>query len=112
MSEIKEFQEIEKTIDEALEEIKNSSSAELTSERGKTHGNFSDHARITRRLKHIMVEEQVLRHRRGQPALNYQQCEALDMIAHKIGRIIAGEASFQDHWDDIAGYAHIANKEF
>lgn len=112
MTEINEFKDIEQSIDEALEEIKHSSPADLTQERGKTHGNFSDHARITRRLKHVMVEEQVLRHRRGQPPLNYQQCEALDMIAHKIGRIIAGEAGFQDHWDDIAGYAHIANKEF
>ena len=27
------------------------------------------------------------------------------MIAHKIGRILAGDPSFQDHWADIAGYA-------
>jgi hypothetical protein len=27
------------------------------------------------------------------------------MIAHKIGRIIAGDPDFRDHWDDLAGYA-------
>ena len=27
------------------------------------------------------------------------------MIAHKIGRILAGNPDFKDHWDDIAGYA-------
>lgn len=33
------------------------------------------------------------------------QREALDMIVHKIGRIIAGNPDEADHWDDIAGYA-------
>lgn len=86
--------------------------AKLTDERGKTHGAFSDHARITISLKAVFTAEYEARCGRGQPYLNDQQREALDMIAHKIGRIIAGDPSFQDHWDDIAGYAHIANKEF
>lgn len=84
----------------------------LTAERGKTHGNFSDHARISGRLKQTIYLELAERSKRGQPALNHQQVEALDMIAHKIGRIIAGDPSFQDHWDDIGGYANIANKDF
>ena len=33
--------------------------------------------------------------------------EALDMIAHKIGRICAGNPNFKDHWADIAGYAQL-----
>jgi hypothetical protein len=37
--------------------------------------------------------------------------ETLDMIAHKIGRIIAGNAAEPDHWRDIAGYAQlVANR--
>lgn len=85
----------------------------LTSERGKTHGSFEDHARITLRLKEVIATEMRKRHgERSQPAMTDQHIEALDMIAHKIGRIIAGDPTFQDHWDDIAGYAHIANKKF
>jgi hypothetical protein len=28
-------------------------------------------------------------------------------VAHKIGRILAGNPSFRDHWADIAGYAKL-----
>jgi hypothetical protein len=31
--------------------------------------------------------------------------EALDMICHKIGRIINGDANYHDNWLDIAGYS-------
>lgn len=79
----------------------------LLSERGKTHGDFGDHARITSRLKDVMAEEIALRTNRGQPPLTFAMRESLDMIAHKIGRIIAGHAGFTDHWDDIAGYARL-----
>ena len=34
----------------------------------------------------------------------YQQ-HALDMIAVKIGRILAGNPDYDDNWRDIAGYA-------
>lgn len=86
----------------------------LTSERGKTHGSFTDHARCTQRLKQVIYAELAIK--RMNPGsfelLTEQHIEALDMIAHKIGRIIAGDPTYQDHWDDIAGYAHIANKKF
>lgn len=36
------------------------------------------------------------------------QRESLSMIFHKIGRILAGDPNFRDHWDDIAGYAKLA----
>lgn len=84
----------------------------LTEERSKTHGRFSDHARITQKFKEIYFDEFQKRNARSQPPLTAQQIEALEMIAHKIGRIIAGNSDTQDHWDDIAGYAHIANKHF
>jgi hypothetical protein len=31
----------------------------------------------------------------------------LEMIAHKIGRVLAGDPNHADHWDDIAGYARL-----
>lgn len=79
----------------------------MLAERGKTHGDFADHARITQRLKNVIAEELLFRHERGQPPLTDMQRESIDMIEHKIGRIIAGDANFPDHWEDIAGYAKL-----
>ena len=39
------------------------------------------------------------------------QKEALDMIAHKIARILAGNQDNKDHWDDIAGYSSLVSRE-
>lgn len=76
----------------------------LLAERGQTHGDFADHARITRNIKDAMIQES------GWPRLNDMQKESLDMIAHKIGRILAGNPDFADHWDDIAGYARLISQ--
>jgi Domain of unknown function (DUF6378) len=73
--------------------------AALILERGKTHGDFTDHARITQNLKGMMSSED------RYLFLNACQRESLEMIAHKIGRIIAGDPDFRDHWMDISGYA-------
>jgi hypothetical protein len=89
----------------------NDSAQLLVNERGKTHGNFGDHARVTQRLKEVIQTELADRVRRQQPYLTATQIESLEMIAHKIGRIVAGDPNFKDHWDDIAGYARIANAQ-
>lgn len=83
----------------------------MLADREKTHGAFSDHARITQRLKNVIAEELVERHERGQPPLTDMQRESLDMIEHKVGRIIAGNPNEPDHWNDIAGYAVLPTKE-
>lgn len=75
--------------------------------RGSTHGDFTDHARITQRLKKITDGEHAAREQRGQFRLQHTMLEAIDMIVHKIGRILAGDPTEPDHWDDIAGYAKI-----
>ena len=36
--------------------------------------------------------------------------EALEMIAHKVGRILNGQPDFFDSWHDIAGYATLVAK--
>ncbi len=84
----------------------------LTNERGKTHGAYSDHAKYTQAIKQVCYRAYSERASRGQSVLTVQQKESIEMIAHKMGRILAGDASFADHWDDIGGYASIANKEF
>lgn len=87
----------------------------LLEERGKQHGAFSDHARTTQRLKRVIADELQARVAGLSPRLcsklTDMQAEALDMIVHKIGRIIAGDPNHVDHWDDIAGYSTLVANE-
>jgi hypothetical protein len=75
--------------------------ASILSERGARYGKFSDHALITQELKRVMFDH------RSRDALDSDMVEALEMIAHKIGRILNGDPSYADSWIDIAGYAKL-----
>lgn len=79
---------------------------ELLRKRGTTHGDFSEHARITQNLKAMAANGVNWK----QSKLTSTQREAIDMILHKLGRIIAGDPNHRDHWDDIAGYARLASE--
>jgi hypothetical protein len=68
-------------------------------DRTKTHGKFSDNAHVSQCIKKIM------RSQFGWNRLSLEQREALEYIVGKISRIISGDPSFKDHWDDIIGYA-------
>lgn len=76
----------------------------ILAERGKTHGDFTDNARVMQSLKRIVHAEA------GWDKLTDVQREALHMILHKVGRIISGNPNTHDHWDDIAGYAKLASE--
>ena len=75
-------------------------------ERGARYGAFEDHARVTQRLKRVVAEEI----KRQEKYIEQDQQEALDMIFHKIGRIVAGDPNYADSWHDIAGYAMLIEK--
>jgi hypothetical protein len=68
-------------------------------ERGARYGKFKDHAYITQKLKGVMFSY------RPRDQMTDDQVEALEMIAHKIGRILNGDPDYTDSWIDIAGYA-------
>lgn len=72
-------------------------------ERGSRYGKFTGHAEVTQSLKAIF------RARMGDKwdHLDDDQREALEMIAHKLGRIINGDPNYADSWVDIAGYAKL-----
>ena len=70
-------------------------------ERGGRYGCFVDHAAVSQRLKKVIWEELATRDKQ----LAADQAEALEMIMHKIGRIINGDADYDDSWRDIAGYS-------
>lgn len=74
---------------------------EILTERGNRYGKFEDHAAIAQDIKMIM-------RRHDQWAyLASDKKEALEMIAHKIARIINGDSNYVDSWVDIAGYAKL-----
>lgn len=77
---------------------------EILAERSKTHGDFTDNARVMQSLKRIVHDEV------GWNRLTDVQREALHMILHKVGRIISGNPNVKDHWDDIAGYAKLTSE--
>lgn len=70
-------------------------------ERGTRYGDFSEHARITQNLKAVMAD-----------SINWDRLpddmkEALEMVAHKTGRILNGDFNYHDSWHDIVGYAKL-----
>lgn len=69
-------------------------------ERGRRYGVFSSHAQITQALKTAMRQGNWQR-------LSDDQKECLEMIAHKIGRILNGDPDYDDNFLDIAGYAKL-----
>lgn len=76
----------------------------ILEERAKTHGDYADHALTTQSLKHVLKQGVQWDN------LNPMEQEALEMIVHKIGRILSGNPHYKDHWDDIAGYATLVAK--
>ena len=76
----------------------------MLQDRNKTHGPFKLQAAAAVELKAVM--KKYLK----DTAMCAEHTEALDMIAHKLARIVIGHAGFKDHWDDIAGYAQLGSK--
>ena len=70
-------------------------------ERGARYGEFDEHARITQGLKKVMTSG------RRWGALADDQKEALEMMAHKVGRILNGDPNYVDSWHDIIGYTRL-----
>ncbi len=73
-------------------------------ERGENYGPFISHAIISQSLKEVMQATS------GWGDLQFDQREALEMIAHKIGRILNGNPDIADHWHDISGYSTLVEK--
>jgi hypothetical protein len=74
---------------------------ETLAQRKETTGEFKDVAAVCQAIKDVM---------RDAPKWNGMQlmcCEALDMIAHKMARILCGDPEHADAWHDIQGYAKL-----
>lgn len=75
---------------------------EILEQRGNQYGEFKDNALTCQYLKHSLINCE---------ELTAYQREALEMIFHKISRIINGNPFHVDSWEDIAGFAILAANE-
>lgn len=76
---------------------------QILTERGDRYGTFAGHAQISQTLKSQAQHYAVLRGKTLAP----DQWEAMEMIFHKIARILNGDPNYADSWIDIAGYAQL-----
>jgi len=70
-------------------------------ERGKRYGTFTGHSTVTQSIKRALYSSPKW------DELADDQKEAIEMIAHKLGRILNGDPNYHDSWHDIVGYAKL-----
>jgi hypothetical protein len=73
--------------------------------RGAKYGTLAANGVTSQNLKNTM------RKAPGWCNLTADKQEALDMIQHKISRILNGDPEYNDNWHDICGYAKLVEDE-
>ncbi len=82
------------------------SDLESTLEKRKTtYGSFFKISATSQRLKKALIHTSNFQH------LGVSKKESIEMILHKIARIVHGDPEYLDNWHDIAGYATLIEKE-
>ena len=76
--------------------------ADVLAARGLRYGVFKNHAALAQALKDIVFHTKTRKYYKEK-----DQVEALEMICHKIARIVNGDENYADNWVDIAGYAKL-----
>jgi hypothetical protein len=76
---------------------------EVLDQRAVDYGQFKNGAELMQAMKRLIADHA---QKHGKTFAD-DQWEALEMIIHKIGRIINGNPDKVDHWIDIAGYAKL-----
>ena len=89
---MKPVEKIETTIEDTLKE------------RGGNYGAFEDHALLCQEMKHTVQQHP------NWDLLDADMKESLEMIMHKMARIINGNPTYVDSWTDISGYATLVEK--
>jgi hypothetical protein len=74
---------------------------ETLNERAQDYGTFKDGAALMQGIKRLLADHARVHDR----TFADDQWEALEMIVHKIARIVNGNPDKVDSWVDIAGYA-------
>jgi len=71
----------------------------ILEERGKRYGSFETHAAISQALKRAMQSSP------NWSKLTDVQKEGLEMVQHKVARMLNGDPSYLDNIVDIVGYS-------
>jgi len=72
-------------------------------DRGASYGDFKTHAKISQAFK-LLLEELCTETEKVLP--DYQQ-EAIQMVFHKLGRVVNGDHMYIDSWRDMVGYLQL-----
>ena len=80
---------------------------EVTAERGKRYGDYRGHAEVSQAIKSILYSALATNPNADLDTLDDDIKETLEMIAHKLGRIVNGDPYYADSYIDIAGYAKL-----
>jgi hypothetical protein len=88
-----------------MQAIKGKTAEETLALRESIYGPFNVHAAAEQDIKRAVVKQP------GWNQLNDVQKSALDMIVHKIARILNNSADYDDNWHDISGYSTLAEKD-
>lgn len=78
--------------------------AALLAARAATHGDFRECAGVSQQILRTLSMGSRWRD------LSDVHRESLQMIAHKLHRIVCGDPMVADHWDDLAGYAKLVSR--
>jgi hypothetical protein len=73
----------------------------ILEQRGSRYGDFNDHAKLAQNLKNQLAKVGFYK----KDKFKSIHKEAVDMILHKLARIVNGDPDYDDSWVDIAGYA-------
>lgn len=76
----------------------------LLNERNGRYGSFEGHARLAQKLKQVMHNSP------NWPMLTDVQREGLDMVQHKIARMLNGDPTYIDNVIDIVGYSMLVKE--
>lgn len=80
---------------------------ETLKERGSRYGDYRGHAEVSQAIKNILYSALATNENIDFDTLDDDIKETLEMIAHKLGRIVNGDPYYADSYIDIAGYAKL-----
>lgn len=76
----------------------------LLRQRGEAYGDVARQSAVWERTMAEVATQG------GYMSMNPQQRQSIRMILLKVSRLVCGNPNRQDTWDDIAGYAKLANR--
>lgn len=77
----------------------------MLDKRRSQYGLFANLAAVSQDLKEVLIGQD------GWHRLSHDQREAMEMICHKMARIVNGDPNHLDSWEDLSGYATLISEK-